>query len=182
MSTALDTTSHTHGGLDCADAEAILHDATTEAADLRARLAMALQAHDDLLRQNDVLRLEGDRLRALHDDTSAKNRSLADERDGLIEQVKFLGDELNALEADAVPEGTLVYGVVAREEMVRQYRTASRINRGPVPPSVIDAVEAARDDIAETMAAAGRAAVNDIVVRAVRRRRRAQNRRSRNQR
>lgn len=171
------TTQHrSHGELDCADAEAILHETTLQNADLRARLSLALETQATLEHHLDSLRLDTDRLRALLADLTAKNTDLANDRDGLAEQVKLINDELAALEADAVPPGSLLFAALTREEMVAEYRRASRINRGPLPPAVTDAIDAAREDIIEAMTTTGREALTAVIRREVRRRRRAQNR------
>lgn len=163
-----------HGDLDCVDAETMLHEVTMENAHLRARLATVLADRAAMESEIDLMRLDGDRLRALLSDVSTKNTHLTEERDDLTAQVKFLNEELAAVEADAVPEGTLLFAALAREEMVAQYRRASRITRGPLPPSVLAVVDGAREEIAEAMREAGREALKVVVGREVRRRRRVQ--------
>lgn len=161
-----------HGGLDCGDAEAILAESTAEAAALRAELDSLRDQRDQALREADTVRLEASRLRALFDDVSRKNTSLINERDDLAAQVKYVNEELAALEQDAVPEGTMVYGTVSREQMVAMYRQVSRIARGPLPPAVVDAVHDGHADIVASMETAGREALSVIIRREVRRRRR----------
>lgn len=176
MTTAMDVASRAHGELTCEDAEALLHDTTANVDSLRAQNAVTLQTNDDQLRQIDLLRVEADRLRALLDDVSAKNRNLAEERDGLKEQNLLLHEELAAVEPYLIPEDTIVFGAVSRDHMVAEYRRASRITRGPLPPSVVQAVESSFAEVSEVMAEAGAEAVATIVRREVRRRRRAQGR------
>lgn len=163
---------HPHGELACDDTEALLHETMQEVAELRERLDRR-----EMEMQN--LRAENDRVLALMRDVSAKNTTLATERDDLAVQNKYLSEELIAAESDTVPEGTLLFAPIARDFMVAQYRAASRINRGPLPPSVTAAVESAYEDIIEAMSAAGQAALTGVVRREVRRRRRAASRSSR---
>jgi hypothetical protein len=173
MSVTMNTDTHAHGELDCADAEALLHDTMLEAGDLRLRLERTTQSDEMRDAEMANLRAEADRLHALLRDVTAKNTSLAIERDGLAVQNKYLAEELAAVEADAVPEGTLLFAPIPRDFMVAQYRRASRIGRGPLPPSVTAAVESAHESIVEAMTTAGQDAVTAVVRREVRRRRRA---------
>lgn len=163
----------THGELDCADAEALLHENTVENSDLRARLTLAKQAQRDAEEHLDLARLEADRLRALLDDVNLKNAKVANERDSMAAQIKFLHEELAALETDALPQGTLVYGALPQTMLTTEYRAVSRITRGPLPPAITAAVTEAKDTITEAMVEAGREALVAVVRREVRRRRRA---------
>lgn len=162
----------THGELDCADAEAMLHEATMENGNLRTRLTFALESQDVMESETDSMRLDSNRVRALLADVTRKNAHLIDERDDLAAQNKFLHEELAATETDAVPEGTMLFATLARQEMVAEYRSASRVTRGPLPPSVTTAVDQAGTEITSAMTEAGREAMKAVIRREVRRRRR----------
>lgn len=162
-----------HGELDCADAETMLAEATHENGNLHQQITGLINTHVSMEHEMDLVRLERDRLRALLDDITRKQDILANERDDLAGQVKYLNEELAAVESDVVPEGTLMFAALSREEMVAEYRRASRITRGPLPPSVLAAVEAGRESIVEAMTETGRAALVAVVRREVRRRARA---------
>ena len=169
-----------HGDLECADVEAMVADfaATAEAeritaqetrAELDAALNSLATAHADI----EHLRIERQRLIALVNTHQAKHGDLADDRDSLAEQVQILAAELDAAETCALPEGTVLHATISEADVRQAYRAASRVTRGPLPPSITQAVNDESQAIVTAMQEAAQQVLADIVRRAVRRRRRA---------
>ena len=170
-----------HGDLECADVEAMVADfaATAEAeritaqemrAELDAALASLATAHADI----EHLRIERQRLIALVNTHQAKHGDLADDRDSLAEQVQILAAELDATEEYTLPEDTLLHATITETDLRQAYRAASRVTRGPLPPSIAQAVHEESQAIVTAMQDAAQQVLADVVRRAVRRRRRAQ--------
>jgi predicted nuclease with TOPRIM domain len=172
--TETDTTVSIHGEVSCADTEAILAETIAENDGLRDENAMLKSADAARQAEMDALRMESARTRALLAEMRKKMGNISDERSGMDSQVKFLLDELEAAERDAVPADSFTFAVIAQSEVVSTYRAASRITRGPLPPAITEAVQAAAPAIREAMEAAGQAELSKVVAREVRRRRRAQ--------
>lgn len=160
------TAEHTHGDLVCLDVDLLLNDAAQEIAELKARLA-------DAEAQTAAAHHRADMVMSLNAETDKRYTVVRDERDALAEQVKILNEELAAAEKDAIPMGTLTYGTVPQDLLMSTYRHVSRVSRGPAPRSVTEAVQAAVPEVRAAMEAAGREAVETVVRREVRRRRRA---------
>lgn len=156
-----------HDDLACVDIDLLL----TEATDEVARLKEILLATEAALVSSEH---RADMLGSLNTDLSKRYQKVTEDRDALAVQVKMVHDELAAAEKDALPADTLTYAALPRDLMVSTYRSASRITRGPLPPAVVSAVEAAREEIEEAMTVAGRSALDAVVRREVRRRRRNQ--------
>lgn len=162
----MSTTEQTHGDLACLDVDLLLNDAAQEIAELKARLAeseaQAAAAHH-----------RADMALSLNAETDKRYTMVRDERDALAEQVKIVNEELAAAEKDAIPAGTLAYGTLPHDLLLSTYRRVSRVNRGPAPRSVTEAVHNAVPDVRAAMEAAGREIVEATIRREVRRRRRA---------
>lgn len=154
-------TGDVHGENTCADVEAMLTDALDE-----SRMVIAADAARQA--EMDMLRMEVTRTRALMGEMRKKVGNLADQREGMDDQVAILYAELEAAERDAVPADSLTFAVISRSEVLAAYRAASKVTRGPLPPAVAAAVDAATEEIREAMAEAGRAALTAAVTRAVR--------------
>lgn len=164
--TTMGTAEHTHGDLVCLDVDLLLNDAAQEIADLKARLA-------DAQAEAATAHHRADMALSLSTETDKRYNVVRDERDALAEQVKILNEELVVAEKDAIPVNTLVYGTLGQDLLLSTYRRVSRVSRGPAPRSVTEAVQAAVPDVRAAMETAGREAVEAVVRREVRRRRRA---------
>lgn len=160
------TDERTHDDLGCPDVDLLLNEAMTENAHLKARLA---QVEADLA----SVRHRAEMAEALRTETDKRFGVAESERRMLAEQVTLLDKELAVAEKDAIPADTLTYGAVSRDLVTTIYRQTSRVARGPVPRSVMAAVESALPDVTAAMQDAGRDAVLSVVRREVRRRRRA---------
>lgn len=163
MAAALDA----HGELGCADVEVMFAESASENASLRRQLAEETDRRESAEHRAAMLT-------SLLEELSSKAALSATKRDDMAAQVKMLHEEMAVLEAEAIPEDTLVFAAVARDQMVAEYRRVSRVTRGPLPPSVIAAVETGTDSIVEAMLAAGSEALTVLMRREVRRRRRNQ--------
>lgn len=163
-----------HDDLACADIDLLLTEATDEVARLKE---MLLATEAALITSQSALHSSehrADMLGSLNADLSKRYQKVTEDRDALAVQVKMVHDELTAAEKDALPADTLTHAALPRDLMVSTYRSASRITRGPLPPAVVSAVEAAREEICAAMTTAGQATLDTVVRREVRRRRRTQ--------
>jgi hypothetical protein len=152
-----------HGDVACADVEAMLAEAVADADAAREEVAMLRAADAARQADMDAVREEVTRVRALLAEyREAAGRSLAFDGD-LESQVEMVLGELAAAEAVAVPAGTVVLGTLRRADVTAAYRAESRVTRGTVPPSVVEAVQEAQEEIAEAMIVAGRAAARRVV-------------------
>ena len=167
--TLLQAAERTHDELGCLDVDLLLGDVMAENAALKVRLV-------ELGQQVAAERHRAEMAQSLHLETEKRFRVADEDREALAAQVKILHEELTVTEKDALPVGTVVYGTVSRDEVLGIYRRVSRIFRGPAPHCVSDAVESAAADVRAAMEAAGREAVEVVVRREVRRRRRASRR------
>lgn len=149
--------SDVHGGIECADVEALL-------TEISAR-ADALQMTADSP-SNDYV----ERLHHLMDDLQ---KSLDDARSQvhtLTSQVDILTEELISAEKAATPAGALVSAHVTRDHIVATYRATSRHSRGPLPLAVEPDVISASEEIIAAMDQAAHATLQRIIRRTLRRR------------
>ena len=167
----------THDDLDCPDVNVLLSEASDqlrEAAEQIATLQAQAAATEALLSATER---RATMLAALNEDLTKQYRKISDDRGSLSVQVSILHEELAAAEKDAVPVNSLLFSALPREQVTAIYRRVSRVTRGPLPPSVLSAVDAASADIVDAMAAAGTEALEATIRREVRRRRRTATRR-----
>jgi hypothetical protein len=167
-----------HGELGCADVEALLTEAVIESDTLRDQVAMYEQMDRSRQADMDEMALRCARLQALVGDVSKKMRRAVDTKEGSASQIEMLLLELEAAEAAAVPEGTLMTATLSVDQMTALYRGASRVTRGPLPPAVVAAVKDAEGEIVAAMQAAGEEVLAKTVKSAVRRRKAAATRKA----
>ena len=160
--------SDVHGENTCADVEAMLTEVSEALDGARDENAMLMAADAARQAEMDALRLSSARRDALFAEMRKKVGNLSDQHEGLDTQVTILLKELEAAEADAVPADSLTHGIISHSEVVAAYRAASGVTRGPVPPVIAAAVEAAAETIRARMEEAGRAALAEAMTGAVR--------------
>lgn len=157
-----------HGELDCASTEALLAETTADLAELTA-LEAALQA------ELAAVRAENARYRDLFSEVRKRKGNTVAERDGLQTQVDILMEELAAAEQDAVPVGTFTHAAVGNAEVLAAYRRAARVRTGPLPQTVVDALDAVKDEVQQAMTAAATEVIDRTLRREIRRRNRVRN-------
>ena len=163
----------THDDLACLDVDLLLTEAMTEIADLKASRDHLRSRVTELEERLAAALHRAEMAQSLHAETDKRFSAVSSDRRMLAEQVTLLHEELLAAEKDALPADTLAHAVVSRDHVLALYRRLSRVSRGPVPRSVTAAVEAALADVSAAMENAGREALEGVVRREVRRRRRA---------
>jgi len=164
--------SSAHGDLDCGTVESLLTEAVHDVEVLRDEVTEVTRVDSARSAELDALRSSNNLMQALVNDLRKKVEGLQGENAALTSQVSIMFDELAAAERDTLPTGTVTFASVTTTHVVDMYRRISRVNRGPVPPSVHAAVEAAAATIREVMHEAGQVETEKVVRREVRRRRR----------
>ena len=145
---------------DCYAAEALLSEYANDAERLTQQVA-------DLTESLHRAQAEHSNLLALYRQTNKKLASVTTEMEGHAQQSKFLAEEYLAMEARAMAETTIMAAEIDKNTLTAIYRAESGVARGPVPPSVTDAVQNAKDRILTRMHATGVREMRKVVTQAV---------------